>query len=137
MYITPPEPACFWVIIKVVLPFPLLYTRSPAASSLKSDPFVSLIFLFLFFCLFFTFAFKNDNFKMSYPVHILLLLLAQSTPDSPYPMYSIKDMETYGFNSSSCKHITEEFLKMQKNDCVPLSIIFEITNSFKYLSCFT
>ena len=42
-------------------------------------------------------------------------------PDSPYPMYSVKDMETYGFNSSSCKHITEdEFHKMQKNDCVPL-----------------
>ena len=43
------------------------------------------------------------------------------SPDSPYPMYSVKDMETYGFNTSSCKHITEEeFLKMQKNDCVPL-----------------
>ena len=42
-------------------------------------------------------------------------------PDSPYPMYSVKDMETYGFNSSSCKHITgDEFHKMQKNDCVPL-----------------
>ncbi|MBR0092918.1 MAG: restriction endonuclease subunit S [Lachnospiraceae bacterium] len=41
-------------------------------------------------------------------------------PDFPYPMYSVKDMETYGFNSSSCKHITaEEFHKMQKNDCVP------------------
>ena len=41
-------------------------------------------------------------------------------PDAPYPMYSVKDMETYGFNSSSCKHITvEEFSKMQKNDCVP------------------
>ena len=41
-------------------------------------------------------------------------------PDAPYPMYSVKDMETYGFNSSSCKHITEEeFRKMQKNDCVP------------------
>ena len=41
-------------------------------------------------------------------------------PDAPYPMYSVKDMETYGFDSSSCKHITEEeFHKMQKNDCVP------------------
>lgn len=41
-------------------------------------------------------------------------------PGAPYPMYSVKDMETYGFNSSSCKHITEEeFHKMQKNDCVP------------------
>ena len=43
------------------------------------------------------------------------------SPDSPYPMYSVKDMETYGFNSSACKHITEEeFHKMQKGDCVPL-----------------
>ena len=42
-------------------------------------------------------------------------------PDSPYPMYSVKDMETYGFNHYSCKHITEEeFHKMKKNDCVPL-----------------
>ena len=42
-------------------------------------------------------------------------------PDSPYPMYSVKDMETYGFNPSSCKHISEEdFRKMQKGDCVPL-----------------
>lgn len=42
------------------------------------------------------------------------------TPEAPYPMYSVKDMETYGFNSSSCKHITEEeFHKMQKYDCVP------------------
>ena len=41
-------------------------------------------------------------------------------PGSPYPMYSVKDMETYGFNPSSCKHITEEdFQKMQKGDCVP------------------
>lgn len=41
-------------------------------------------------------------------------------PDAPYPMYSVKDMETYGFNSSTCKHITEEeFHRMQKNDCVP------------------
>lgn len=43
------------------------------------------------------------------------------SPDSPYPMYSVKDMETYGFNSSSCKHITkEDFAKMQKDDCIPL-----------------
>lgn len=42
-------------------------------------------------------------------------------PDSPYPMYSVKDMETYGFNHYSCKHITEEeFHEMKKNDCVPL-----------------
>ena len=43
------------------------------------------------------------------------------SPDSPYPMYSVKDMETYGFNSSSCKHITEEeFCNMKQKDCVPL-----------------
>ena len=41
--------------------------------------------------------------------------------ESPYPMYSVKDMETYGFNPTSCKHISEEdFQKMQKGDCVPL-----------------
>ena len=44
-----------------------------------------------------------------------------NVPESPYPMYSVKDMETYGFNSSSCKHISEEdFRKMQKSDCVPM-----------------
>lgn len=42
-------------------------------------------------------------------------------PGAPYPMYSVKDMETYGFNSSSCKHISDtEFERMKKNDCVPL-----------------
>lgn len=41
-------------------------------------------------------------------------------PGAPYPMYSVKNMETYGFNSTSCKHITaEDFHKMQKNDCIP------------------
>lgn len=42
-------------------------------------------------------------------------------PGAPYPMYSVKDMETYGFNSSSCKHISaDEFERMKKSDCVPL-----------------
>lgn len=42
-------------------------------------------------------------------------------PGAPYPMYSVKDMETYGFNSSSCKHISAaEFERMKKSDCVPL-----------------
>lgn len=55
-------------------------------------------------------------------------------PDSPYPMYSVKDMETYGFNSSSCKHITEdEFHKMQKNDCVPLLNDILIAKDGSYL----
>ena len=41
-------------------------------------------------------------------------------PGAPYPMYSVKNMETYGFDSISCKHITaEDFHKMRKNDCVP------------------
>lgn len=42
------------------------------------------------------------------------------SPESPYPMYSVKDMETYGFNPSSCKHISlEDFKKMRQADCVP------------------
>ena len=42
------------------------------------------------------------------------------SPDAPYPMYSVKDMEAYCFNPLKCKHITEdEFRKMQKSDCVP------------------
>jgi len=55
-------------------------------------------------------------------------------PSSPYPMYSVKDMETYGFNSSSCKHITEEeFLKMRKNDCVPLNNDILVAKDGSYL----
>ena len=35
-------------------------------------------------------------------------------------MYSVKNMKNYGFDSTSCKHIaTDDFRKMQKNDCVP------------------
>ncbi|WP_270420195.1 restriction endonuclease subunit S [Acidaminococcus massiliensis] len=42
-------------------------------------------------------------------------------PGAPYPMYSVKDMETYCFNDSTCKHISvEEFERMKKSDCVPL-----------------
>ena len=41
------------------------------------------------------------------------------SPDAPYPMYSVKDMRAYGFDPSSCKHITaEEMQKMKQNDCV-------------------
>lgn len=44
----------------------------------------------------------------------------QDDPTAPYPMYSVKDMETYGFNSNNCKHISEEdFEKMKAGDCVP------------------
>ncbi len=56
------------------------------------------------------------------------------SPSSPYPMYSVKDMEAYGFNPSSCKHITEkEFHKMQKNDCVPLLNDILVTKDGSYL----
>lgn len=42
-------------------------------------------------------------------------------PHAPYPMYSVKDMENFGFNSSSCKHISaDEFEAMKERDCVPL-----------------
>ena len=55
-------------------------------------------------------------------------------PESPYPMYSVKDMETYGFNSSSCKHISEEdFRKMKKNDCIPLLNDILIAKDGSYL----
>ncbi len=44
----------------------------------------------------------------------------QDDPTAPYPMYSVKDMETYGFNSNNCKHISaEDFEKMKVGDCVP------------------
>ena len=56
------------------------------------------------------------------------------SPGSPYPMYSVKDMETYGFNSSSCKHITEEeFCKMKQNDCVPLNNDILVAKDGSYL----
>lgn len=55
-------------------------------------------------------------------------------PESPYHMYSVKDMETYGFNSSSCKHISEEdFRKMKKNDCIPLLNDILIAKDGSYL----
>ena len=37
-----------------------------------------------------------------------------------YPMFSVKDMEEYGFNYSSCKRIsTEDFNTLKANDCIP------------------
>lgn len=40
--------------------------------------------------------------------------------NSTIPMFSVKDMEEFGFNYSNCKHISnEEYEKMIKNDCVP------------------
>ena len=44
----------------------------------------------------------------------------QDDPSAPYPMFSVKDMETYGFNPTNCKHISaEDFEKMKAGDCVP------------------
>ena len=42
-------------------------------------------------------------------------------PDAPYPMYSVKDMETYGFNSSSCKHIPVLRVYMRLMRLLPVS----------------
>lgn len=37
-----------------------------------------------------------------------------------YPMFSVKDMEEYGFNYSSCKRISaEDFNTLKANDCIP------------------
>lgn len=36
------------------------------------------------------------------------------------PMFSVKDMGTYGFNFGTCKHISaEDYQSMVRNDCVP------------------
>ena len=44
----------------------------------------------------------------------------KDSPTSLYKMYSVKDMETFGFNESDCKHISEEdYIKMVNSDCVP------------------
>ena len=41
-------------------------------------------------------------------------------PSAKIPMLSVKDMEEFDFNLSSCKHISaEDFQKMVANDCVP------------------
>lgn len=42
------------------------------------------------------------------------------TEESIYPMLSVKDMDTYGFDYSSCKLMDEEdYEKMLASDCVP------------------
>lgn len=42
------------------------------------------------------------------------------TQESIYPMLSVKDMDTYGFDYSSCKLMDEEdYEKMLASDCVP------------------
>ena len=41
-------------------------------------------------------------------------------PSAKIPMLSVKDMEEFDFNLTSCKHIsTEDYQKMVANDCVP------------------
>ena len=40
--------------------------------------------------------------------------------DDGYPMFSVKDMEEFGFNYANCKYISkEDFEIMKKNGCVP------------------
>lgn len=41
-------------------------------------------------------------------------------PSAKIPMLSVKDMEEFDFNLTSCKHISpEDYQKMVANDCVP------------------
>lgn len=45
----------------------------------------------------------------------------QNSDKDNIPMLSVKDMEEYGFNYKSCKHISkEDYLKLKDGDCVPL-----------------
>ena len=45
----------------------------------------------------------------------------KDTIGGKYPMLSVKDMESNGFNYKSCKYISEDdFATMVSNDCVPL-----------------
>lgn len=40
--------------------------------------------------------------------------------DDGYPMFSVKDMDEFGFNYKNCKYISkEDFEIMKKNGCVP------------------
>ena len=40
--------------------------------------------------------------------------------DDGYPMFSVKDMQEYGFDYSKCKYISyDDFLSLKQNDCVP------------------
>ena len=40
--------------------------------------------------------------------------------DDGYPMFSVKDMQEYGFDYSKCKHVSyDDFLSLKQNDCVP------------------
>ena len=40
--------------------------------------------------------------------------------DDGYPMFSVKDMQEYGFDYSKCKYVSyDDFLSLKQNDCVP------------------
>lgn len=40
--------------------------------------------------------------------------------DDGYPMFSVKDMQEYGFDYSKCKYVSyDDFLSLKHNDCVP------------------
>ena len=40
--------------------------------------------------------------------------------DDGYPMFSVKDMQEYGFDYSNCKYVSyDDFLSLKQNDCVP------------------
>ena len=40
--------------------------------------------------------------------------------DDGYPMFSVKDMQEYGFDYSKCKYVSyNDFLSLKQNDCVP------------------
>ena len=44
----------------------------------------------------------------------------KNEPSAKIPMFSVKDMEEFDFNFTSCKHISsEDYQKMIANDCVP------------------
>lgn len=55
-------------------------------------------------------------------------------PGSVIPMLSVKDMERFGFNYDSCKHISEQdYQLMVANDCVPLKGDVLIAKDGSYL----
>lgn len=58
----------------------------------------------------------------------------KDSPCASIPMLSVKDMRTYCFDYSTCKHITEEDYELLKNnDCVPLKNDILIAKDGSYL----
>ena len=44
----------------------------------------------------------------------------KDSSDGTYPMLSVRDMDSYGFNYTSCKMINDnDYVVMVANDCVP------------------